>query len=74
MRKRCDNCAYWQTTTPVKALSDGSTLFHYGNCRRHSPHVTTEHHQSLSNSVTKTRTQWPETKEHDMCGDWQAIT
>jgi hypothetical protein len=57
----CDNCRFWENSSPNVAHLD---VIQLGLCKRRAPHVEPNDKLSIP--------QWPSTRHCDWCGDYDS--
>ena len=65
--KRCDGCDHWAGGMPIRVIGRDEIIGHMGDCRRRAPVVTV-------NRFDVAQTKWPQTRDEERCGDWEAAT
>lgn len=60
--KCCLRCSHYEPTPPERQTQSGQ-FFTTGDCRRNAPSLST-------NSQGVVRTQWPQVRSYDYCGDF----
>ncbi len=65
--QRCENCRFW------KRLPKDEEEPGLGDCKRHAPRPIIAL-SGLRMDECLSEIYWPETREEDWCGEWQAIT